>query len=288
MRRARARGTGIERFKVARGAVTRIGRVVAVYLSFVVGFGLLALPLLFLLPKLGLDTRFFALVAPALGLSMLVGLLVYLNLPGWVEVGDDGVMVDLREKKRFVPFAELEDAAVFHKPGGLGKTFTGVTLKLGSGEALEVPFGEDQFGAGGRAAKLSARIRAKIEGYEAREHEEAAALLERGERSVDAWISRLRGLGEGANAGPRVAPIPVDRLWRIVESPATAPPARAGAAVALTACLDDEGKERLRVAAGSAAAPRLRVVLESVAAGDDEAAAAALAEVDAEAAEARR
>jgi hypothetical protein len=271
---------------VARGAVTRVGRVVAVYLSFCVGFGLLALPLLFLLPKLGLDVRVFAYAAPALGLSMLVGLLVYLNLPGWVEVGDDGLLVDLREKKRFVPFAELEDAAVFQKRD-LGKTFTGVTLKLRSGEALEVPFGEDQFGAGDRAAELSARIRAKIERYEAREHEEAAALLERGARSVDAWISRLRGLGEGANAGPREAPIPVDRLWRIVESPAAAPPARAGAAVALAARLDDEGKNRLRVAAGSAAAPRLRVVLESVAEGDDEAAAAALAEVDAEAAEAR-
>ncbi len=74
-----------------------------------------------------------------------------------------------------------------------------------------------------------------------------------------------RALGSGAHATHRVAPIAVDRLWRIVESPATQPTIRAAAAVALGLRLDPRDRDRLRAAASATTAPRLRAALEAAA-----------------------
>lgn len=107
------------------------------------------------------------------------------------------------------------------------------------------------------------------------------APVRRRDRSTAAWIASLRALGEGIEAGPRTAPIPRDRLLRILEAPALPAIDRAAAAVALAVDADDGERERLRIAAEDAE-PRLRVVLEQAAAeADEEALAAALEAIEA-------
>ena len=90
-------------------------------------------------------------------------------------------------------------------------------------------------------------------------------LLHRGGRGLRGWIAELRALGMGVNAAHRTAPVPADRFWRIVESPGTPPTIRAAAAVALGPRLDARDRDRLRLAASTTVAPRLRLALEAAA-----------------------
>jgi hypothetical protein len=212
----------------------------------------------------------------AVGLVGLVAtLLVYLNMPGWVDVGSDGLLVDLRDGKRFVPFLELLAAAVYRETT-MGKHFVGVELALRSSERVKIPLGEDQFGASDRAEALCASIRSALEAHERRRTDEDASGLARGGRTASEWATRLRSLGAGANAGPREAPIDGEKLFRITESPDAPAEIRAGAAVALSSSLDAEGRTRLRIAADATASPELTEVLNSAAEGDEEAVVAAL------------
>jgi hypothetical protein len=63
--------------------------------------------------------------------------------------------------------------------------------------------------------------------------------------------------------------LPAERLWAIVENPALEADVRAGAAVALSASADDEGRARLRVVADATVTTRVRAALEAVAEEDD-------------------
>jgi hypothetical protein len=267
----RGRGGGVERYRVARGEVARMGPVLAVSGAFAAWLVLV----LALLPALGL--RLPAWVFPS-GMALLaMALLVFMNLPGYVDVGSDGVLLDSRGKKRYLPFSELTGARTFRERS-IGKTFVGVEVVLASDEVVRIPFGEDLFGASRRAAVLAAAIQRAIETRARGDDDDEidTALLERGDKSREAWLTSLRNLGHGANAGPRQAPVPTERLWRIVESPGASVSARAGAALALGPNLDEEGKSRLRIASQETAEPHLRIALESAAAGDDEAALGAL------------
>jgi hypothetical protein len=165
MSQARPLGPGIEHFNVARGAVTRTGRALCAYLglvaSLVVGF-------VVLLPALGVATRTLLVVGPLAAVGTLVGLFVYLNLPGSLDVGADGVTIDRRDGKRFVPFTDLRDTPPYRDYAS-GKIVTGVSLELKSGEVLKVPIGDDVLCADKRVGDLSSRIRARLDAYDRRE-----------------------------------------------------------------------------------------------------------------------
>lgn len=88
--------------------------------------------------------------------------------------------------------------------------------------------------------------------------------LARAGRGTRAWLREV-ALASDDRASFRVPAVPAEALWRVVEDPAAASTARAGAALALRARLDDEGRTRLRVLADACAAPRLRVALQQVA-----------------------
>jgi hypothetical protein len=108
-----------------------------------------------------------------------------------------------------------------------------------------------------------------------------ASLLRRGERAVGVWVAALRSIGAGANADLRTAPMPGERLFRIVEDPASPAVDRAAAAVALGGDLDEQTRTRLRFVADATAEPRLRLAIEKAAAGEDKAEIeAALAEIE--------
>ena len=119
-------------------------------------------------------------------------------------------------------------------------------------------------------SRIEERIQEAMETYRRGDAEGDAALVRRNGRDLGAWINALRSLGAGSNADLRTAPLPRERLFRIVESPTAAAGERAAAAVALGTELDEEGRARLRSAAEATAAPKLRIAIEQAAASADE------------------
>src|SRR5262249_28225525 len=145
----------------------------------------------------------------------------------------------------------------------------GIKLTLRSGEEVQIPVTTRSWGDN-ELALIEERIREAREAYRTGGAEADAALLKRGDREVSAWVSMLRTIGAGANADMRTAPVPRERLFRIVEDPASPAIDRAAAAVALGADLDEDGRRRLADAAHATAAPKLRVAIEKAADRSDE------------------
>jgi hypothetical protein len=215
-------------------------------------------------------------IAFALGV---IGLVVTFVMPTWLSVGADGVVVSWFGRKRFVSYADIALVGRYDKGWGRSR-YLGVTLHLRSGEALDLPITQSEWGTES-VALLEERLREAMEAHHSGDATADAALLRRGDREVSDWVSALRAIGAGANADMRTAPLPRERLFRIVEDPASAAADRAAAAVALGTELDDEARARLRGAAEATAAPRLRVVIEAAAASTEQAELeAALAELD--------
>ena len=261
------------RLKIARGAVLRSGPILIAFLTVVVGWLFVCLALM---PTLGVS---FTAAFPAGMVALAAALLTYMNLPGYVHLGSDGVLLDWRGKTRYVPFADVQDVAIY-KEDAMGKHMIGVGLKLRTGEEVRAPIGENQFGADKRAKDLEARLRAALTSYQHNAEPDHAPALARGDRSDAQWLERLRSVGQGANANMREAPVPLEQLWRIVECASAEPTARAGAAVALRVSLDNDAKTRLRVAADCTAEPALRRVLETAAADDEDRLTVALSRID--------
>jgi len=255
-----------------------MGRVVAKLVLLIVAY-LVAAALI--LPHVRLPGGAEVAALPIGLIAIGLGVLFYVNLPGRLQVGADGVLIDWRGEQRYIGFCDVSEISVYTESSG-GKTFIGVAFALDSGENVKVPRGENQFGADAQAAALSRDASEAFRAYQAREMHDNASALERGDRTPEAWLTRLRGLAAGANAGPREAVVTEDRLWRIVEDPSARAGVRAGAAAALAATSDGGARERLRIAASDTAEPRLRVALESAASGDDEALLSALADVEPE------
>lgn len=222
-----------------------------------------------------------ALVIWMIGFAPLVGLVVYWSLPGSIEIGSDGLFIARMREKRFVPFRELESCTTFWRPHGK-KNYVGVNLLLTSGETIEVPRCVDRAGAQEKVTALDRDIRIAMEAFRKRGDPTEAEQLTRGDTSPRAWLTRLRVVGSGANAGPREAAIPRDRLWSLAEDPSARAVTRAAAAAALTGTLDQAERKRLLDLAFDTASPPLRIALERAAGDDEDALAEALAAVQEE------
>jgi hypothetical protein len=96
-----------------------------------------------------------------------------------------------------------------------------------------------------------------------------AELFARGGRDFAEWKDDLRRLLAQAVGFRGPALRPEDAL-RVVEDPAADPEARVGAALALMAVGGDDEKLRVRVAAETTLAPRVRIALEAASEGDVE------------------
>lgn len=217
---------------------------------------------------------------PALiGMFTIIGAAaLYLNLKGEVQLGADGIHVDRRDDRRYVPYSDVLDVSPHHAAMP-GKTYVGVALDLAGGERFILPIGDTNVGGGARMHHLMDRINARRDEHSERSSSDVTEdALARGDRTPDAWIQRLHNVGEGANANAREAPVDTDKLWRIVENPSADPIARGGAATALT--MQDGSADRLRIVLDETAEPRLRVALECALEGDDAALAEALSDLE--------
>lgn len=204
-------------------------------------------------------------------LSFVIGVLL-LAIKGRATIGTDGVLVSFLWERRFHRYADIARVT----PTYLGYKTVALVMKSGRSVHLPIPRSWSHAQEQSDAQRLADRIQtAMAEHRDAPGEADLQALARRG-RSVKEWVVHLLGVGSGSNADHRRAPVPADRLWRIVESPTEDAEARAAAAVALSSAKDDRTRRRLRAAAGNTAAPRLRVALEAAAkAAEDDATAEA-------------
>jgi hypothetical protein len=196
-----------------------------------------------------------------------------------VEVRGDGLLlrgnrwgisrgapiVGLADEGRFLPFAEVArvslegDSLVVIHPSG-------TRLNLGIVPAGSPQQREAIVARVEEARTAFARADVPPDWRPALAEESAEALhVARGGRSVVEWVRGLR-----ATRDYRTASFEAERLWRVVEDGAQLGTTRAGAALVLSAELDDDGRARLRVASRTCAEPRLRVALERVTEGAEE------------------
>lgn len=203
---------------------------------------------------------------PPWGVLVLAGLYGVIALPlvvpQFVEVAADGVLVSWLGSSVFHPFGALERA----EASGVG-----VVLHARSGRAHEIRLTQQD---GGRAAErdaLVARITAGIARHASGGAGSEEALLARGGRSAAEWLTAMEVVGTGDAGGYRASAVPRERLWEILEDPTVSVSARAGAAMALRAAVEDDADARARLAAvvSRTAAPSLRVTLEALEAQDE-------------------
>ncbi len=215
---------------------------------------------------------------PALAFATLSTVAFLFLIPSYLTVGADGLVLRWLGKKRFVPHGEIKAIERFDRGFGLTWRVRGLDAVLESEEIVEINTGVDR-------PVIEERLREARRVHAGGAVTTASSALDREGRSIVDWMKQLRAVGAGANATHRTAPTAPETLWRVVEDPAGEPAARAAAAVALCAELDDHGRTRLRAAAEATAAPKLRVALNAAADAEEEVLALALADVEDTAAE---
>jgi hypothetical protein len=210
-----------------------------------------------------------------------------------VVVGADGVYVSWLWHKQFIPIRDIVRAEVVE--GDTWATMYPVLVRIHThGEPIDLVatvgrttgFGIESFRnfAHMHAETVAERINEAVKG---RGEGSSSALawsddvLTRGERAIGEWVEALRGIRERIQTF-RTAAGEGDvfgRLWEILEDVQAPAAKRAAAAVALSPHLDDQGRERLRIAAQATATPKLRIALEAAAEDDDERLLSTLEEV---------
>ena len=176
--------------------------------------------------------------------------MVYARTYTRVVVGSDGVLLRRLGDNRFISYGELSDVSAEGRS---------IALVLRSGDIVRLspnpPASRDA---------LLTRIEEARAAFMP-EDRSGAALIDPGGRSVEQWLQDLRAMSTGR--AYREARPDRESLWRLLVSPSSPPAVRAGAALALSASLDDASRARLRVTAEACAEPRLRVALTRVAEG---------------------
>ncbi len=217
-----------------------------------------------------------------LGLMTHATMLLRLFRPAKVRVGADGVFVSWLWRKQFIPIQDIVRAETVEAEPWATMVPYLVRIHLTNGESVDLVGKLGRTSAWGKYNQF-ARMGADVvverinEAVAERGQGSSSALafddgiLARGERAVGEWVAALRGLKDKMQTFRDAAGQTdvFERLWQILEDVQAAPARRAAAAVALSPHLDDEGRERLRVAAQATATPKLRVALEAAADDDD-------------------
>ena len=199
--------------------------------------------------------------------------------PTTIRIGTDGVVTRWLGRERFVRFTEIERAERYDEIVGT-KRQCGVRLHLRGGEPVRLPTGQTEIGES-ESRQLLTRIEEARAARDAGHVASAAAFLSRGTKNALDWVRSLRALGSGA-LDLRTSAVPTEVLLKTVEDGGSSETERAGAAVAALASRESRDvAARIRVAAETAASPKLRVALDRLAdEPTDEDAAKILAELD--------
>ncbi len=204
-------------------------------------------------------------------------------LPSRVTLHDDGVRISWLGRTRYVPYRSIlavstvsrEEPWLFRRRGE-EKHFLALKLStdngdivLGTGVTSNSWWGSTS--AKGYTAHLHALLDSAWSQFRdlSQGQDVAAAHLTRDGQSVDEWVRRVERLVHADIY--RATALSIEKLWKLVEDPTVPPTARAGAAVALRASLNEEGRTRLRVASEAIGSPKLRVAITKVAEESEEA-----------------
>jgi hypothetical protein len=193
-------------------------------------------------------------------------------------VGTDGISLASMGRTRFVPYGDIADvkAAMVSRSRRTVIKWWRIRIMLTTGEVVRFFVRPGRVGVGDTYAQRgldAQRIAESI--WEARSaaisEADAPSALLRASGTAPARIRALRALGRQREDDYRTAPVSTEQLWQTFENTAVDPEARAGAAIALRARLDEPCRQRLRVVAAATVAPKLRVAIESAAGDDDDA-----------------
>jgi hypothetical protein len=192
------------------------------------------------------------LIAPLVAIPMWIGTRSYTR----VDVGSDGILLRRLGSERFLSYGGVSSVSVEGR-AVLGRS---VVIVLGSGESIRLATGQPQL----REA-LVARIQEARTAFARADGSTDDARVAPGGRTVGRWVSDLRAMANQATY--READATPETLWRLLDDSSAPPATRAGAALALSASLDETSRMRLRVSAEACAEPKLRVALTRVAEG---------------------
>lgn len=206
-------------------------------------------------------------------------------LCGKLTIGIDGIACAGSDGQQlFFSFPSVKDVSRYHLAAGGGVRSGdgstsggirfvgewGVDLELHDGRSVRIPVTRDENDP--LTVPVEERIReCLVLSRKSHVPADATEALRRRGRPVEAWLKALRAIGSGANADHRTAPVPTETLWEIVESASSTPDDRIAAAVSLGSAGAEVNRDRLRIAAETTSAPRVRVAL-AAAADHDEAA----------------
>ncbi len=204
-----------------------------------------------------------------------------------VSVGDDGVLIERRGQRRFVPYSDIAEVALLDD--------VVLRLILHSGESVDVYTGKNELLGQKehyleRVDLIVTRIRSQVSQAERRRRSDgrttAAGLL----RDRAFVLLRSGDHAHGSDAPYRSVPAPdASELWRTLESEGSSAMERAVAAVLLRSDAAEEVKPRLRIAAEGAVEPGLQQLVRVVAEdADDEALLDALTALEEETAAVRQ
>jgi len=202
--------------------------------------------------------------------------LVY-SRPAELKIGTDGVLLSWLGKKTLIQYSEI--VKIIRDASGLCFSMTdGRTVRVGAAwtASLRSRSQPELRSPGAYLDALLDRIRLAKEAAGTAD----ITVLDRGGKPLSDWLLELRALTLRDPKGFRHAPVVPEALWKTVENGQAPPGARAAAAVALQPSLDDAGRARLRVAAATVVAPKLRVALTAAAERDEEALSQALADME--------
>jgi hypothetical protein len=255
-------GPGARAMAQAIGRIPRRGRVVLPIkrAPFLAGYavvlsGLFAGAIVFLSLVLTFPDLAWHATEATWCLGLAVGLALMFSY-GRLEVGTDGLLVGGWMASRFIPYAELEEAL-----SQQGRIILRMRSEKRRRLCLLILDGLDEKQV---CEAIVARIEeARLACVRGASDTSAAALVGPRGRTARQWMEEVRKFL--AVPGYREQAVDAERLWRVVEDPATDRAARAGAAMALSE--SDEWRPRLRVAASDCADPQLRVALVRIAEG---------------------
>lgn len=182
-----------------------------------------------------------------------------------ILVGAEGVRLQRmlgRRRSQLLPFRTLDVQR--------GRVGHHVVLRDDDEKVLALELGNTR-----EAQHFAATIRHRREHTAAKADESIESQLARGGRSPQEWLAALRREAGEGQQGYRIARVPVDQLWAVLENVDAEPSARIGAAVRLRVQLglDGESRERLRVAARATALPEVKTAAELLAYDEEEAVA---------------
>ncbi len=186
--------------------------------------------------------------------SLLVAVLAARVGRTMIDVGIDGMRIREGLRTELIAFHDVESVELERHD----RARNGTVILRRKGEARQRRISFDD---ASRAEALHQRIREAMEARGAGLGALDVQMLDRGDRTFEAWIEALTQLA-GRRHTFRELGASNEALFRAVEDPDARPLTRAAAAIALGPYLDAEGRARLSTAASTTVAPKLRIALQ--------------------------